>query len=89
MSEMTDKEKTVITFDLAKKFLNNLSVTLDTGEFQWIFDPKKYSLKNGTLSLAFHLKEGVLPKEKTKRDKGQTTLTQHITEEEEFEEIPT
>lgn len=88
MSEMTDKEKTILTVDLAKKFLNNLASTLDSVEFSWMFDPKKYSLKNGKLTLTFALKEGVLPKEKIRQDKSQTTLTKHMNDEE-LEEIPT
>ena len=90
MPELSEKEKLIFVFDLAKKFINNLGTILDSGEFQWTFDPKSCSLARNILTLKFTLKEEIIEKEKIKRDKAQRKLDDsYEPEEEELEEIPT
>lgn len=83
-----EKQRNLMTFDLAKKFVGFITVVMDQeDDMAWSYLPNKMGLKNNKLSLVFELKPSYIQKEIEKLDKEQRKIDDPYGDGE-FEEIP-
>lgn len=70
-----EKQKKLLVFDLAKRFMSNLTAILDIeDDWAWFLLYNKFTLSDNKLTLKFKLKESVVEEEVKKLDKAQQTL---------------
>lgn len=77
-----NKQKALVHFDLAKKFVSNVTTILESEEPDWEYLSTKTSLVNDVLTLKFRLKESGIEKQITKLDKAQRRLDEEYEIEE-------
>jgi len=85
-----EKQKNLIPFDKAKKFVSDLITFTESEEEDWKYDGSKQVLKGNKLTLGFILADDAISEEVNKLDKEQRSIDQYVkpNDAEELEVIP-